>query len=114
VGRLLVRQGLGDSPGFSDDDTGAGTSSSAPDGFVQQVVDLRRRWEIGELPADLNPAYLLFALFAAASAPTVLPHIASGLSTLTLTLRSSLPRIPIRLPSAPSANRRIVIVQESF
>jgi TetR/AcrR family transcriptional regulator len=58
------------------------TGDSAPDTgpedtFLQaQVADLRRRQEAGELPADLDPACLLLALFAAASATVTLPRIA--------------------------------------
>jgi hypothetical protein len=39
------------------------------------VDDIRRRQEAGELSADLDPAYVLLALFAAASAPTLLPQV---------------------------------------
>jgi hypothetical protein len=47
------------------------------DEFLQaQVTDLRRRQEAGELPADLDPACVLLALFAAASATVTLPRIA--------------------------------------
>ena len=40
------------------------------------VADLRRRQEAGEIAADLDPAYVLLALFGAAMAPTVLPQFA--------------------------------------
>ncbi|HXT46859.1 MAG TPA: helix-turn-helix domain-containing protein [Pseudonocardiaceae bacterium] len=75
--RLLVWQALGDSPDYPDTHAGLGTSGvTDPDCLGQQVVELRRRQDAGELAADLEPAHLLLALFAAASAPTVLPHIA--------------------------------------
>jgi TetR/AcrR family transcriptional regulator len=46
-------------------------------GFLKdQVAALRRRQEAGELPDDLDPACLLLALFAAASASITLPRIA--------------------------------------
>jgi len=75
--RLLVWQALGDSPDYPGTDTGLGISGvNEPDCLTQQVVELRRRQDAGELAADLEPAHLLLALFAAACAPTVLPHIA--------------------------------------
>ncbi|HEU5474472.1 MAG TPA: helix-turn-helix domain-containing protein [Actinophytocola sp.] len=58
------------------------TESSTPDeaadyGFMQtQVAELRRRQEAGELPDDLDPAYLFLALFAAACAGVTLPKVA--------------------------------------
>lgn len=39
------------------------------------VADLRRRQAEGELAADLDPCHVLVALFAAASAPVMLPHM---------------------------------------
>ncbi|HEV7651377.1 MAG TPA: TetR family transcriptional regulator [Actinophytocola sp.] len=48
--------------------------------FLQaQVEDLRRRQEAGELPADLDPACVLLALFAAASATVTLPRTAAAI-----------------------------------
>lgn len=45
--------------------------------FMQaQVAEIRRRQEAGELPDDLDPAYLLLALFSAASASVTLPKVA--------------------------------------
>jgi TetR/AcrR family transcriptional regulator len=45
--------------------------------FLQtQVAELRQRRDNGEIPADLDPAYLLLALFAAACAGVTLPKIA--------------------------------------
>jgi AcrR family transcriptional regulator len=40
-----------------------------------QVADLRRRQAAGELPDDLDPAYLMLALFAAAAASVTLPRV---------------------------------------
>jgi AcrR family transcriptional regulator len=75
--RLLVWQALGDSPDYPRVDNGFGMSGvNEPDCLAQQVAELRRRQDAGELATDLEPAHLLLALFAAASAPTVLPHIA--------------------------------------
>ncbi len=66
--RLMVWANL--SPGDPAPDTGQ------EDRFLQaQVADLRRRQEAGELPGDLDPACLLLALFAAASATVTLPRI---------------------------------------
>lgn len=74
--RLLVWQALGDSPDYTDAHTGPGDSGVNEDCLNQHVVELRRRQGSGELPTDLEPAHLLLALFGAATAPTVLPHIA--------------------------------------
>lgn len=38
------------------------------------VEDMRRRQAEGEFPADLDPAYLLLALFAAADARAIFPQ----------------------------------------
>lgn len=44
--------------------------------FMQaQVAELRQRQQDGEIPADLDPACLLLALFAAASANVTLPRV---------------------------------------
>jgi TetR/AcrR family transcriptional regulator len=67
--RLLLWQGLAD-PGDQAPD------ASQPDPFMQAMVaDLRRRQAEGELAADLDPCHVLVALFAAASAPVMLPHM---------------------------------------
>lgn len=47
-----------------------------PDMLVAAVDDLHARQRSGELPAELDPAHLLLALFAAACAPVVLPRMA--------------------------------------
>jgi AcrR family transcriptional regulator len=65
--RLMVWENVsGDTP---DDD--------GDTGFLRDQVDaLRSRQEAGELPADLDPAHLLLALVAAASAPLFMPKVA--------------------------------------
>jgi TetR/AcrR family transcriptional regulator len=45
-----------------------------------QTADLRRRQEAGELPADLDPACVMLALFAAASATVTLPRVAKAIA----------------------------------
>ncbi|WP_155375179.1 hypothetical protein [Catellatospora vulcania] len=65
--RLLAWQGL----------TGGGEDDPADDTyFTAMVDDVRRRQAAGELADDLDPAYVLLTLFAAAMAPTLLPQIA--------------------------------------
>jgi TetR/AcrR family transcriptional regulator len=44
------------------------------------VEDMRRRQEAGEIASDLDPAYVLLALFGAALAPTVLAGFATDLT----------------------------------
>jgi len=67
--RLLLWQGLAESGADSPDD-------SQSDPFMQEMVaDLRRRQAAGELPADLDACHVLLALFAAASAPVMLPQM---------------------------------------
>jgi AcrR family transcriptional regulator len=63
---------------WSNLDLGDGTPDEENDyGFLQaQVAELRVRQENGEIPADLDPTYLLLALFAAACAGVTLPKIA--------------------------------------
>ncbi|MDG4827592.1 helix-turn-helix domain containing protein [Asanoa sp. WMMD1127] len=46
------------------------------------VDDLRRRQAAGEVAADLDPAFLLLALFGAALAPTLLRHFAEDFTGL--------------------------------
>jgi len=52
--------------------------------FTEMVEDLRRRQRGGELADDLDPAYVLLMLFAAAFAPTVIPQIARRLTGLSV------------------------------
>jgi TetR/AcrR family transcriptional regulator len=75
--RLLVWQALGDFPPDPGAHAGFEMSSvNESDCLLQQVAELRRRQDAEELATDLDPAHLLLALFAAACAPIVLPHIA--------------------------------------
>jgi TetR/AcrR family transcriptional regulator len=63
--RLLVWEGL------------TGTAQDGDEAyFTAMVDDLRCRQAAGELAADLDPAYLMVLLFAAAAAPVALPQIA--------------------------------------
>ncbi len=63
--RLLVWEGL------------TGTAQDGDEAyFTAMVDDLRRRQAAGELAADLDPAYVMVLLFAAAAAPVALPQIA--------------------------------------
>lgn len=72
--RLMVWDGLTGSPAeaAAEQDTPA----DKPDVLSAAVKYLRHRQDAGELPAGLDPAHLMLALFAAASAPIVLPGIA--------------------------------------
>jgi len=46
------------------------------------VTELRRRPQAGELAADIDPACAALALFAAAAAPAILPHVTRELTDL--------------------------------
>jgi TetR/AcrR family transcriptional regulator len=71
--RLLAWDGLAD----------AGSDAAEQDPyFTEMVEDMRRRQRAGELADDLDPAYVLLMLFAAAFAPTVIPQIARRLTGL--------------------------------
>jgi TetR/AcrR family transcriptional regulator len=60
-----------------------GSDAVEPDAyFAEMVEDLLRRQRAGELADDLDPAYVLLMLFAAALAPTVIPQIARRLTGL--------------------------------
>ena len=60
-----------------------GSDAVEPDAyFTEMVEDLLRRQRAGELADDLDPAYVLLMLFAAALAPTVIPQIARRLTGL--------------------------------
>jgi len=50
--------------------------------FTEMVEELLRRQRAGELADDLDPAYVVLMLFAAALAPTVIPQIAGRLTGL--------------------------------
>jgi TetR/AcrR family transcriptional regulator len=71
--RLLAWDGLAD--------TGSDAAEQDPY-FTEMVEDMRRRQRAGELADDLDPAYVLLMLFAAAFAPTVIPQIARRLTGL--------------------------------
>jgi TetR/AcrR family transcriptional regulator len=76
--RLLLWDGLTEPP-TSPADEPAALADGEPDFLLAAVQDLRERQAAGELPADLEPAQLLLALFAAACAPVMLPQIAHRL-----------------------------------
>jgi TetR/AcrR family transcriptional regulator len=72
--RLLVWQGLAD---------GGADQPGADAGLMRSMVaDIRRRQASGELAEDLDPAHVALALFAAAAAPAVLPHVARAVTGL--------------------------------
>ncbi|GAA1951465.1 TetR/AcrR family transcriptional regulator [Kitasatospora viridis] len=71
LGRLLVWSGL---TGEGVDEPGLATR------MQQHLADLRRRQAAGELAADLDPAYVLLALFGAAAARLAFPHIARAIT----------------------------------
>ena len=71
--RLLAWDGLAD--------TGSNAGEPEPY-FTEMVEDVRRRQRAGELAAELDPAYVLLMLFAAALAPTVIPQIARRITGL--------------------------------
>jgi AcrR family transcriptional regulator len=69
--RLLVWQTLG------------GQREEGAADFRRSMVDeLRRRQEAGEIGADLDPAYVMLALFGAALAPTLLADYAEDFTGL--------------------------------
>jgi TetR/AcrR family transcriptional regulator len=76
--RLLLWDGLTEPPASPADEPAA-LADGEPDFLLAAVADLRERQAAGELPADLEPAQLLLALFAAACAPVMLPQIAHRL-----------------------------------
>jgi AcrR family transcriptional regulator len=71
--RLLAWDGLAD--------TGSDAGEPEPY-FIEMVEDVRRRQRGGELADELDPAYVLLMLFAAALAPTVIPQIARRITGL--------------------------------
>jgi AcrR family transcriptional regulator len=69
--RLLAWQGL----------MGEGDAAEEDDGYFRAMVDdVRRRQLEGELAEDLDPAYVLLVLFAAALAPSVIPQIVARIT----------------------------------
>jgi AcrR family transcriptional regulator len=73
--RLLAWDGLAD--------PGSDAAEQDPY-FTEMLEDMRRRKRSGELADDLDPAYVLLMLFAAAFAPTVIPQIARRLTGLSV------------------------------
>ena len=66
-----------------------GSDAVEPDEyFTEMVEEMRRRQQAGELADDLDPAYVLLILFAAALAPTVIPQIARRLTGLSADSRT--------------------------
>jgi TetR/AcrR family transcriptional regulator len=70
--RLLAWDGLADT----------GSDAEPEPYFTEMVQDVRRRQRAGELADELDPAYVLLMLFAAALAPTVIPQIARRITGL--------------------------------
>lgn len=70
--RVLAWQGL------ADDTPAAGR----PELMRWIVTEFRRRQEAGELAAGLDPGFTALAIFAAAAAPAILPHVARELTGL--------------------------------
>lgn len=76
--RLLVWQGLTDGGAAGEPDTDSGGTD-----LMRSIADdVRRRQASGELAGDLDPDHVAFALFAAACAPVVLPHVARRITGL--------------------------------
>ena len=71
-GRLLAWEGL---EGGEDPDAPERTAR-----MQEAVPDLRRRQAAGELAADLDPASVLLAFFAAALAPVALPQVVRSIT----------------------------------
>jgi len=70
--RLLAWQGL----------SGETPAASRPELMAWITAELTRRQQAGELAADLDPRFAALALFAAAAAPAILPHVARELTGL--------------------------------
>ena len=78
--RLLLWDGLTEPPAGGDGDPESGIAADGEPDFLRAAVqDLAERQRTGELPAELEPAQLLLALFAAPCAPVMLPQIARRL-----------------------------------
>lgn len=73
--RLLAWEGLAYRTGKEDPDLAARVEQAQRD-----LADLRRRQELGELAADLDPECVFLAIVAAGAAPVLLPHIAYSLT----------------------------------
>jgi TetR/AcrR family transcriptional regulator len=73
--RLLAWEALGDAP-TPGEHADVDQQQDSRAGFLRgNIENMRRRQATGELPADVDPGHLLLALFAMASAPTILPQI---------------------------------------
>jgi TetR/AcrR family transcriptional regulator len=70
--RLLAWQGL----------AGDTRAADRPELMAWITAELARRQQAGELAADLDPRFAALALFAAAAAPAILPHLARELTGL--------------------------------
>jgi TetR/AcrR family transcriptional regulator len=73
--RLLAWESLGDVPAPGEHPEVDEQEQRQADFLRRNVEDLRQRQAAGEFAADLDPGHLLLALFAMASAPTMLPQI---------------------------------------
>jgi TetR/AcrR family transcriptional regulator len=87
--RLLLWDGLTEQPDAAEEV--APRVDDEPDFLRAAVDDLRERQRAGELPAELDPAQLLLALFAAACAPVMLPHIARRIGLHPATVADTYP-----------------------
>ena len=73
--RLLIWNALADHASAS----GGGAAGGPATGETAAVDDLRARQRSGELASDLDPACVLLALMAAATAPVTLPQMVRGM-----------------------------------
>ncbi len=73
--RLLAWEGLEYAPATGEE-AAVGEQEIGREELLRRTIDdICRRQDLGELPADVSPDYLLLALFALSSAPVVLPHV---------------------------------------
>ncbi|HLT18185.1 MAG TPA: hypothetical protein VKZ96_01920 [Thermomicrobiales bacterium] len=72
--RLLIWNGLSD-PGIGDDADKAANAA-------EDVSDLKRRQETGEIAGDFDPALLQLALMGAIAAPIIMPQVVRRLTGL--------------------------------
>lgn len=72
--RLLIWNGLSD-PGISE-------QMDADGGASEDVADIRRRQQAGELDSEFDPALLQLALMGAIAAPVIMPQVARRLTGL--------------------------------
>jgi AcrR family transcriptional regulator len=64
------------------DGMSGGSVADDPGFFEAMVADMRRRQEAGEVAEELDPAYVLLALFTAGLAPTAIPQVARNITGL--------------------------------